>query len=229
MATVSISMGKFIAGIVIAILVSSAISIGASTMLVTGPAGPEGPQGDIGPQGPKGDTGDTGSQGPAGAIGPIGPTGATGATGDTGATGPQGPEGVQGPPGPMFPYNSTYSYAVDQTTSTSWVSMPGMAVDITLTNPSTLLIMFSSEAFLDATGNYLMVQARINSSMLAYPHAENVYLTRQTNTYSSSNSFTFYRPDVSAGTYTITIEWKVWFAGTARINDRTLTVMALPE
>jgi hypothetical protein len=45
MATVSITMGKLVAGIVIAILASSAISVGASMMLATGPERPQGPNG----------------------------------------------------------------------------------------------------------------------------------------------------------------------------------------
>ncbi len=57
-------MGKFIAGIVIAILASSAISVGASTLLATGPQGPEGPQGPQGEQGIQGLKGDTGPAGP---------------------------------------------------------------------------------------------------------------------------------------------------------------------
>lgn len=67
MAAVTISMTKFIAGIVIAILASSAISIGVSTQLAAGPQGPEGPKGDTGPHGPAGSTGATealGAQGP---------------------------------------------------------------------------------------------------------------------------------------------------------------------
>ena len=75
MAAVSLTMGKLIAGIVNAILASSAISVGASMMLAVGPTGPEGPQGETGPQGPKGDTGATGPQGPAGATGPQGEKG----------------------------------------------------------------------------------------------------------------------------------------------------------
>jgi hypothetical protein len=200
-------MGKLIAILVIAIVAASAVSIGASTVLAVGPQGPSGPQGE---------QGETGSEGPAGPPGDPGETGATGAM------------GLQGPPGPMFPYNSTYSSGTDQTTSTSWESMPDMAVNLTLTETSTVIILFCAEAFLDASGNYLMVQARINSTLLAYPDTGNVYLTRQINTESGSSSFNFYRPDVSAGTYTITIEWKVWSAGTGRINDRTLIVMALP-
>jgi hypothetical protein len=87
---VSLTMGKLIAGIIIAILASSAISVGASMMLAVGPAGP---QGETGLQGPKGDTGDTGPQGPAGATGPQGEKGDKGDTGETGATGPEGPSG----------------------------------------------------------------------------------------------------------------------------------------
>jgi hypothetical protein len=91
MTTATLSMGKIVALIVIAILASSAISIGASTLLAVGPQGPEGPQGEQGIQGLKGDAGDTGPQGPAGATGPQGEKGDKGNTGETGATGPEGP------------------------------------------------------------------------------------------------------------------------------------------
>ena len=53
----SITLGKFIAGIVIAIVAASALSVGVSTMLITGPQGETGPrglQGDQGPEGPPG-------------------------------------------------------------------------------------------------------------------------------------------------------------------------------
>lgn len=99
-------MGKLVAGIVIAILASSAISIGASMMLATGPQGPEGPQGpkgDIGEQGPQGIQGVTGATGPAGSTGPAGPQGAKGDTGETGSEGPQGEQGPAGPQGEQGP------------------------------------------------------------------------------------------------------------------------------
>jgi hypothetical protein len=73
MAAVSFATGKLIAGIVIAVLAASAISVGASSMLAAGPEGPEGPQGDTGTQGPQGPQGETG---------------------EAGATGPQGEQGV---------------------------------------------------------------------------------------------------------------------------------------
>ena len=100
MATVSLTLTKFIAGIIIAILASSAISIGVSTMLITGTAGIEGPQGDMGPQGPEGPQGPAGTNGAQGATGPTGPKGDKG---DTGGTGPQGAAGATGATGPIGP------------------------------------------------------------------------------------------------------------------------------
>jgi hypothetical protein len=102
MTTVSLTMGKFIAAIVIAIIASSAISIGVSTQLITGPQGEKGDTGPQGPQGPKGDTGDAGAAGATGSQGEKGDKGDTGATGATGDTGPQGPQGPQGETGIGF-------------------------------------------------------------------------------------------------------------------------------
>jgi hypothetical protein len=65
-----ISKGMFVAGLVIAIVVSSGIGMVASSQLSFGPkgdTGATGPQGIQGIQGVKGDNGDTGPQGPAGA------------------------------------------------------------------------------------------------------------------------------------------------------------------
>lgn len=96
----------FITGLIIAILVSSALSTVIATQWAIGPQGPVGPQG---PKGDKGDTGSQGLQGPQGESGPQGiqgPTGATGSQGEqglTGATGPQGATGTQGPTGATGP------------------------------------------------------------------------------------------------------------------------------
>jgi predicted secreted protein len=92
----TLTTGKFVAGLVIAILVSSAISIVVSTQLMAGPQGETGPQGPEGPEGPQGEQGPTGDAGPAGAAGPAGPAGAPG------AEGPQGPQGEQGPYTPDY-------------------------------------------------------------------------------------------------------------------------------
>ena len=74
--TGGISTTMFISGIVLAILVSSALSTVIATQFAVGPQGP------MGPQGPKGDTGDRGPQGiqgVQGATGPEGPAGGFGA------------------------------------------------------------------------------------------------------------------------------------------------------
>jgi hypothetical protein len=87
MAATSVTMNKFIAGLIITILVASAISAGiaVSTQLITGP------------QGPQGEQGETGATGPRGATGPAGPQG------ETGLAGPQGEQGLEGPQGPQGP------------------------------------------------------------------------------------------------------------------------------
>jgi len=94
MAAVSLTMGKLIAVIVIAILASSAISVGASMMLAVGPEGPQGETGATGATGLQGLKGDTGDTGPAGVTGPQGAKGDKGDTGDTGPEGPQGEPGI---------------------------------------------------------------------------------------------------------------------------------------
>ncbi len=77
----------FIAGLVIAILASSALSTAVATQLAVGPTGPKGDEGDPGPQG---------LVGPQGIQGPQGPEGQQG---EQGLPGEQGPEGPQGEPG----------------------------------------------------------------------------------------------------------------------------------
>jgi hypothetical protein len=76
---------KFIAGVIIAILAASAITIGVSTMLVTEPQGTEelqAQQGDTEPQSPQGET--EGAE----ATGGTGTTGEAGSPDSTGSSGP---------------------------------------------------------------------------------------------------------------------------------------------
>jgi hypothetical protein len=92
----NVTVGMFLAGIVIAIIFSSAISTSVFTLSTN--LGSQSNTNNL--QGPKGETGETGSQGPIGPKGDAGAIGATGQTGSTGATGPAGATGVQGPQGP---------------------------------------------------------------------------------------------------------------------------------
>ena len=103
-----VSRKTFIAGVIVAILASSALSTVVATQLVAGPQGPKGDKGDAGPQGEQGIQGlqgETGPQGPQGDTGPQGLQGEQGiqgpqgVKGDKGDTGPQGIQGPQGEPG----------------------------------------------------------------------------------------------------------------------------------
>jgi hypothetical protein len=102
MAAASITMSKFIAGLIITILIASSISAGiaVSTQLITGPRGPQGEKGETGPQGPQGLQGEQGEKGSAG------PAGATGATGATGSQGPAGADGATWRNGTGLPSSS---------------------------------------------------------------------------------------------------------------------------
>jgi len=224
-----VSMTQFIAGVVIAILAASAISIGASTMLAAGPEGPQGEQGETGPQGIQGIQGvqgEAGDTGPRGATGPAGPTGATGQTGLTGATGATGPEGPQGEQGPPWVYNVTHALGVDSTTSTTFVDMPDMSVDINVTDPSLLLITFSGQARVSVMDSPAYIRAMVNTTQ-ADPVSSYIFLTEITQW--GAQSCTFYL-SVGAGTHTVTIQWRM-FVGTTtgQVDERTLTVIALPE
>lgn len=158
------SMGKLIAVLLIAIVASSAIAVGASTMLAAGPAGPEGPQGPQGEQGEQGETGATGATGAQGATGPAGPTGAkgdkgdtgdtgdTGPKGDTGDTGLQGPQGEIGPQGPagatIVGYNDTHAIPdIALTTSAETVA------NVSLTAPANGSVVVSVSAWVVVYGD----------------------------------------------------------------------------
>ncbi len=85
--SLGISNRTFLAGLIIAILASSALSTTVATQLATGP------------QGPKGDKGDPGPQGLTGSQGPLGPQGEQGEQGEQGPQGPQGEPGLGVEPG----------------------------------------------------------------------------------------------------------------------------------
>ena len=136
-------MSKLIALIVIAIVASSAIAVGASTMLAVGPQGPQGEQGETGPQGPKGDTGDTGDTGATGATGATGETGPKGDTGDTGPQGPQGPAGAT-----VVGYNDTHT-TLDIVLTTSEETV----ANVSLTAPANGSVLVSVSSWVVVYGD----------------------------------------------------------------------------
>ena len=68
--SLGISNRTFIAGLIVAILASSALSTVIATQWAKGPQGPKGDKGDAGPQGIQGLQGLQGLQGPAGILNP---------------------------------------------------------------------------------------------------------------------------------------------------------------
>jgi hypothetical protein len=129
-----------------------------------------------------------------------------------------------------IPFNSTYSVATSTTTSTSWIDISAMSVEINLTRASQVIIIFSAEAWMSSTGDYLCVQALVDSS-LTHPSATGniVVLTRATIDNVSSYSYTFYSNNVSAGVHTVKMQWRSYYGATASVESRTLTVFALPS
>ncbi len=126
-----ISKKMFVAGIIIAVLLSVAIMASLhTTSFFIGPQGKQGIQGEQGVQGIQGLTGNTGA------------TGATGATGETGAIGATGPQGLPGGFGAPN-YNS------------GWLSVPaGDIVTVThnLGQENNLLVYILEK---DSTGAYI--------------------------------------------------------------------------
>lgn len=126
-----------------------------------------------------------------------------------------------------------FAYAVspysEVTTSTSWVDMPEMSVNITLARTSHLIIMFTGFAYVETAGYSLNIRAYVPTSLAPIPYPMVVGLTRATLDNAGSHSFTFNLPDVTAGVHTVKIQWLVSSSATMGIvGERTLTVIALP-
>ncbi|MEM3627972.1 MAG: hypothetical protein QXJ11_06790 [Candidatus Bathyarchaeia archaeon] len=125
-----------------------------------------------------------------------------------------------------IPHNATTSTEEVSTTSTNFVDIPDMSVDLTLSRKSMLIIMFSMEAQ-NTGGNYLYARAMINATTQARPASSAIVITNSSVT--ASHSFTFYMDNVSPGKYTIKIQWRVFsFLAAAYAQDRSLIVFALP-
>jgi hypothetical protein len=101
------SKTSFIAGLIIAILASSAISTVVSMQWAKGPKGDKGDQGDTGPQGTQGTQGLQGIQG---------------VQGIQGLQGIQGPQGEQGPPG-TFTIGNMTGWLSAPAYDSGWVSI----------------------------------------------------------------------------------------------------------
>jgi molybdopterin-binding protein len=128
-----------------------------------------------------------------------------------------------------IPFNATYSNSPTSTTSTSWGDLPAMSVGITLARNSNVIIMFSAEAYMGAPGDYLLVRALVNSTVASPGTGALITLTRVTVDNVGSYSFIFYLTDVTAGFYTVKMQWRSFTGTSGSVDSRTLTVLALPS
>ncbi len=126
-----------------------------------------------------------------------------------------------------IPSAGAYNSTTVSTTSMTWEDMPAMSVSLTLTRTSNLVATFSTEAWLGSASGFLDVRVMINNSTQAYPDTGVTTITRD-NTQTTSYSFTFYLPNVSAGTQLVTVQWQTPTGTQANVEDRTLTVTAFP-
>jgi hypothetical protein len=135
-----------------------------------------------------------------------------------------------------IPFNSADGTTTIYANNTlTFKEMADMVVNITLSRPSQVLIMFSANALQSSDGvQHIEIMALVNESYLASPGP--VYLNPGVSVdiffhshYLPAGSFTyvFYALINEAGTYTIKIKWRVT-GGTGQIGYRSLTVIGLP-
>jgi hypothetical protein len=166
--------------------------------------------------------------------------GPKGDKGDIGPMGPQGPPGPQGEPGPSrIPFASANAYWCDGTSSTQWVDIDAMSVNITVDRPSRLLIIYNSE--LEGSRTYsdgisitwVWIRALVNG-VPAYPYKgttggmKSLEIRSEEITHEFTHTCVFW-DYVSAGTYNVKIQWCVGASdATVTSCDRSLVVIALP-
>jgi hypothetical protein len=143
-----------------------------------------------------------------------------------------------------IPYNSTYIYSDATTETIGWADIPYLNVSITLKKTGCLLIMFSTDAnaIREAMSSNaaLLVRALIDDTQYPFPGSGGITLTPalentgflglSDHSHSldiGSFSYNFYTPNVSPGTHTVKMQFKVT-RGTGYLYYSTLTVIALP-
>jgi len=156
-----------------------------------------------------------------------GPKGDPGSNGETGLQGIQGPVGPQGP-GAMFASAQGLS-AIETDSSTSWVDLDDMSVSISPNRTSYILILFSAEAM--SPNGRISIRALVGSDAA---NPDTVFLTSKgetaafTSDYFAAYTYSFFKPSVGSGTYTVKLQWKVTLNCYGHIVRRTLNVIALP-
>jgi len=207
-----ISTTIFIAGLIVAVLASSALSTTVATQLAVGPQGPKGDQGDTGSQGPIGPQGETGPAGPQGLKGDVGDTGPQGTQGIQGIQGPKGETGdtgSEGPPGPPAVFVSRSAEDIIGTTETEFIDMNDMSVTLSLDRMSHVLILVSVQTLTD--------ESKFIRALIGGEEAQPGIVGFEG---FAGYTYNFYQPSVSSGTYTIKINLPSFYKSfTKRLDD----------
>ena len=126
-----------------------------------------------------------------------------------------------------IPYAVTSNNDTVTTNSVTYVDMPDMVVNITLPRASTVVVMFSTEAYVYPPSNFLAIKAFANETELE-PKTALIQLTSSNITWGESKGFNFYA-NLAAGFYTIKIQWRTYNSGSyGLVAERTLIAFALP-
>jgi hypothetical protein len=116
----------------------------------------------------------------------------------------------------------------NSTNSTTFADIPGASVNVTVFRASFFVITFSAEVWMNATGDYIIGRALVDSTP-AQPGAPGL-MGWITGTDVVAISCTYYLGDVAPGTHTVHIRWRTW-QGTANaeMDHWALVVTAIPE
>ena len=109
------------------------------------------------------------------------------------------------------------------TTTGYWTDVPDMTGTLVTTVDAGLAISFTAEAF-TAGGSSMFIRALVDGQAASPSDVEYV-----AEGFGGVRSFTFVKPNVSAGTHSIAIQWHASGAQTSYVGDRTLSVVAAPE
>jgi hypothetical protein len=130
-----------------------------------------------------------------------------------------------------IPYNSTYSTTQVTRSTNTYADIDGMSVTINLERASHLIILFSTQATVSDQDTTVLWRARISNGTIAESAQPGEFYMQPGGLKASlwaSLSYNWYKPNVTAGSYTIYIQWLVTGGGSSTVRAMTLTVIALP-
>lgn len=133
-----------------------------------------------------------------------------------------------------IPMWSNYSSSLLSVTGSSWANDTAIRTTIRLNRTSDLLILFSAEAWMSATGDWIIIRTQVNSTDATPPGSANPVYLSGANAVGEANAAcatrVFYLNDVAAGTYIVNVQYYMWNgAATGTVHDRTLNLIAFPS